>query len=187
MLSLQHHGALRMLFKRDRDADAKRFIEDALKDTALANEYQQVQEQKHNALKQQLITKTEYEALLVKWFLDKGYATTPGAVTTAFKGVIINEQLDYSGRYKCKIADSKNTKHPVIEIDIEKHLVKVDEQPILHPSFGTDHVLWMSSGGNNSSAILTFSKHSKGIDLTGKYAATSTEELPQTFNLIGSN
>lgn len=186
MISMQHHGALRMLFKRDRDEEAKQFVGAALTNPSLAEGYATRQEEEHAALKKGEISASDYEARLVKWFLDQGYATTPKAVTKAFKGLIMPDQIDYSGTYHCEITDEKSSKNPVIEIDLKNNLVKVDDAVIKEPSFGNDHVIWMSDGGNSSSAILTFSGKEKAISLSGKYVARN-KKLPENFNLVGSN
>jgi hypothetical protein len=186
MLRMQHHGALRMLFKKDRDVEATQFIDKAIKNPHLADAYFARQQSEYSALKSGEISARDYEARLVKWFMDQGYATTPKAVTKAFKGLITNEQMDFSGRYHCQLANGMDSKDPIIEIDVRNNLVKVDDTVIKEPSFGSDHVIWMSAGGNKSSAILTFLKKEDIISLNGKYVAHDSV-LPEKFNLVGSN
>lgn len=86
-LLLQHHGVTRMLFKRDPEREAIRFVGAALINPDLAEAYRERQRAEHDALLQGRISPAEYEGRLAAWFLAQGYPATPSAVTQAMKGV----------------------------------------------------------------------------------------------------
>ncbi len=186
MLSMQHHGALRMLFKRDVNTEAEAFVEEAIKNTALAREYAAKQKTEHTALKNKEISASDYEARIVKWFLDKGFATTPSAVTRAAKMLEMPDNLNFSGEYKCTLSENKNRKDLTVLVDTRQNLVKIDNKVIPEPLFGGDHILWQYSENNQSTAVFTFSKENGAIRLNGKYAVNNPV-LPETFNLTGIN
>jgi precorrin-6B methylase 1 len=184
MLGMQHHGALRMLFKRDRNEEARLFVEDVIKDPSLGNAYFEKQQLEHNAFKNKEISESDYEARLVKWFLDKGYATTPSAVTGAANKLVMEDDMDYSGEYQCILSVNDKEREVSVKIDVPGHTIEVDDEPILAPYFGGDHILWSKSGKNDSTGVLTFSKETNAISLKGKYSYNGSA-LPETFNLIG--
>ena len=183
MLAMQHHGALRMLFKRDRDVDAKLFVSEALKNPAIATEYARVQKFEHEELKNKEISAGDYEARLVKWFLEQGYATTPSAVTKATEGIVL-EELDFSGDYQCELNEHSIENDPFISIDVRANLVKVNNKVVQDATFCNDHVIWMYSEHNSSAAILTFFLENDTINLLGKFSPHSSV-LPEKFNLTG--
>lgn len=86
-LLVQHHGVTRMLFKRDPEREAIRFVGAALINPALAEAYRERQRAEREALAQGKISPAEYEGRLATWFLAQGYPATPSAVTQAMKGV----------------------------------------------------------------------------------------------------
>jgi precorrin-6B methylase 1 len=184
MLAMQHHGALRMLFKRDRDMDARIFVTEALKNPLLAERYATVQRAEHEKMKSKEISAGDYEARLVKWFLDEGFATTPSAVTRATEGIVFEEGLDYSGDYQCQLNGNGAEHNPRISIDVRANLVKVNDKVVRDPTFSNDHVIWKHSQHNNSTAILTFSRENSCVNLLGKFSPNSAV-LPEKFNLTG--
>ncbi|HYD37242.1 MAG TPA: SAM-dependent methyltransferase [Allosphingosinicella sp.] len=86
-LMIQHHGVTRMLFKRDPDLEAVRFIGAALVDPDLADAYRDQQKAAHEAMANREITPAQYEDRLAIWFRSQGYASTPAAVSRAMNGV----------------------------------------------------------------------------------------------------
>lgn len=184
MLNLQHHGALRMLFKRDRNEDAKLFIEEALKSPELANEYYEKQQAEYASLIRKEINYSDYEARLVKWFLDKGYATTPSAVTKAMKGVQVANDEEFSGIYHCTLSEHDISKDLIVHIDRSKHKIVINSEPINEPFFGSDHIIWSNANANDSIAVLVFTIENGTRRVMGKFA-TGQISLPETFNLVG--
>ena len=185
MLSMGHHGALRLLFKRDPDTEASRFLEDALRVPELAEEYSAQQHRVHADLSNGSIGISDYEAQLAAWFLDRGYATTPGAATKAISGLEMDDPLDLSGRYLARIRDNGSSKDVVIDVDARTNSVKIDDIPIVSPSFGPDVLMWLPVGGNRSSAILAFAQGDSGMGLSGKYADAG-RLLPEEGNVVGA-
>lgn len=86
-LLLQHTGVTRMMFKRDPDKEAIRFIGAALLDPELALRYRDRQATVAQAVAQRTIPLSEYEGLIASWLRQQGYATTPSAVTRAMAEV----------------------------------------------------------------------------------------------------
>jgi hypothetical protein len=86
-ISTRHHGAIRMLFKRDPETEAQRFIGDALLKPYLADCYRAKQQVENAALDRGEITPSHYQGALADWLLQQGYATTSGMVTKAMRGV----------------------------------------------------------------------------------------------------
>lgn len=91
-LLLQHHGVTRMMFKRDPEAEAVRFVGDALVKPDLARDYLDRQETAAADAAASRIDLAAYEGEVAAWFRARGYATTPGAVTRAMKDVRIAGQ-----------------------------------------------------------------------------------------------
>ncbi|WP_343690650.1 SAM-dependent methyltransferase [Chitinophaga sp.] len=185
MLNMQHYGALRMLFKRDRHEEAKLFVQDVLRNPELGSDYFEKQQLEYNALKTKTISESDYEARLVKWFQDKGYATTPSAVTEAVNGLVIEDELDFSGAYNCVLSDNEQQKPVSVKIDLASRTIQVDDELISTPYFGGDHILWSKSDKNHSTGVLTFSKETSGFNLKGKYSSNDTA-LPEAYNIIGT-
>jgi hypothetical protein len=86
-LQMRHLGVIRMLFKVDPAKEAERFVNDALRRPYLADSYKAKQQVEHRALTRREIDVSHYEAELSDWFMERGYATTPGAVTRAAREV----------------------------------------------------------------------------------------------------
>lgn len=86
-LPLEHHGITRMMFKRDPQQEAVRFVGAALLDSQLAVGYRDYQ----NGVKQEFdarsLSPAEYEGYISAWLLNQGYATTASAISKAMKGV----------------------------------------------------------------------------------------------------
>jgi hypothetical protein len=182
MLNLQHHGALRMLFKRDRNEEAILFVEDALKNPALATEYEAKQKLESMALRKKEISQSDYEARLVKWFLDKGYATTPSAVTIAISKLKMEDNIDFSGEYQCNLLLGEQLQPLTIKIDVPNKKIEVNQEVLVEPFFGSDHVIWSNSKKNRSTGVLTFIDNINHIELKGKYSPLGMA-LPSKFNL----
>ena len=186
ILNMQHYGALRMLFKRDPEVEATLFVEEAMRNLSLAKEYLVKQKTEHTALKNKEINTGEYEARIVKWFLDNRYATTPSAVTRAIKQISFNKVLNFSGEYKCRLKENNNSRDLTVVIDREQERVEVDGRVVSKPLFENDHVIWQSSEKNQSVGILSFLQENDEFILNGKYSSDSSV-LPETFNLTGKN
>jgi hypothetical protein len=88
-LLLQHHGVTRMMFKRDPDQEAVRFVGAALLDLELAVAYQEFQRVRKQCFEGGEISPAEYEAQMSNWLMNKGFATTAPAIRRAIKGVRI--------------------------------------------------------------------------------------------------
>lgn len=86
-LLLQHTGVTRMMFKRDPDKEAVRFVGAALLDPALARGYRDRQVAVAQAVADREIAIGEYEGLVASWLRQRGYAATPSAVTRAMAEV----------------------------------------------------------------------------------------------------
>ena len=86
-LLLEHHGVTRMMFKRDPQQEAVRFVGAALLDSQLAIGYRDYQEAMKYQFETGDISPAEYEGSISAWLLNQGYATTVSAITHAIKGV----------------------------------------------------------------------------------------------------
>lgn len=93
-LLLQHHGVTRMMLKRDPDKDAVRFVGDAMLKPDLAREYRDRQGAASQAVTERKIALGEYEGKVTKWLRQKGYTTTPSAITRAMDNVHVNTEAD---------------------------------------------------------------------------------------------
>jgi hypothetical protein len=93
-LLLQHHGVTRMMCKRDPDTDAVRFVGDALLDPGLARDYCDRQGAAGRDVASGQLALADYEGRLVRWLREKGYATTPAAITSAVDDVQVNAEAD---------------------------------------------------------------------------------------------
>lgn len=184
MLTMQHHGALRMLFKRDRMEEARLFVDEAIKKPTIANEYLKKQQAEYDALINEEISESDYEARLVKWFLDKGYATTPSAVTASINVLEMPDIIDFSGEYQCVLTMNDSKQKVSVKVNILDQTIAVNNELIETPYFGGDHVIWSKEDKNNSTGVLTFSKQLNAFILEGKYANNSSV-LPETYNLHG--
>ncbi len=87
ILGLQNNQ-LSQLFRRERNAEAMKFVHDCTKRPHLANQYADKQAAERKAMENGEIKSSEYETRIMKWFLNQGYATTPDAVTKAMNGQI---------------------------------------------------------------------------------------------------
>jgi hypothetical protein len=76
-----------MMFKRDPDKEAIRFVGAALLDPDLAREYRDQQAAAAQAVADRTIPIGEYEGLIASWLRKKGYAATPSAITRAMTEV----------------------------------------------------------------------------------------------------
>jgi hypothetical protein len=86
-LLLQHTGVTRMMFKRDPDREAVRFVGAALIDPELARGYRDRQAYAAKAVADREIPVGEYEGLVASWLRQQGFAATPAAVTRAMAEV----------------------------------------------------------------------------------------------------
>jgi Precorrin-4 methylase len=86
-LLMQHTGVTRMMFKRDPDKEAVRFVGAALIDPALARAYRDRQAAAAQAVVDHKIPIGEYEGMVASWLRQQGYAATPSAVTRAMADV----------------------------------------------------------------------------------------------------
>jgi hypothetical protein len=86
-LLLEHHGVTRMMFKRDPQQEAVRFVGAALLDSQLAVGYRDYQEAIKHEFEGGEIFPADYEGSISTWLLNQGYATTASAITHAIKGV----------------------------------------------------------------------------------------------------
>ncbi|ALX16839.1 hypothetical protein P350_34985 [Burkholderia cepacia JBK9] len=86
-LLLQHTGVTRMMFKRDPDKEAVRFVGAALLDPELAREYRDRQAAAAQAVADHEIPLGEYEGVVASWLRRQGFAATPAAVTRAMEAV----------------------------------------------------------------------------------------------------
>lgn len=93
-LLLQHHGVTRMMLKRDPDADARRFVGDALLRPELARGYCEQQEAASREVTEGRLSLGAYEGRVATWLRGEGYATTPAAITRAMQHVHINEDAE---------------------------------------------------------------------------------------------
>lgn len=80
-LNMRHLGVLRMMFKQDPATDAERFVREALRSPYLADSYRAQQGVEHAAIQRGEITPAEYQSRLCAWLFERGYATTPSAIT----------------------------------------------------------------------------------------------------------
>ncbi|WP_052140614.1 SAM-dependent methyltransferase [Janthinobacterium lividum] len=83
----QHTGVTRMMFKRDPNLEAVRFVGAALLDPGLAREYYNRQVTAAQAVADRTIPVGEYEGVVASWLRQQGYAATPSAVTRAMAEV----------------------------------------------------------------------------------------------------
>ncbi|NTZ05005.1 SAM-dependent methyltransferase [Burkholderia metallica] len=86
-LLLQHTGVTRMMFKRDPDKEAVRFVGAALLDPELARAYRDRQAAAAQAVANHEIPLGEYEGVVASWLRRQGFAATPAAVTRAMEEV----------------------------------------------------------------------------------------------------
>lgn len=86
-LLLEHHGVTRMMFKREPQQEAVRFVGAALLDSQLAVGYRDYQEAIKHEFEGGEISPADYEGSISTWLLNQGYATTASAITHAIKGV----------------------------------------------------------------------------------------------------
>lgn len=86
-LLLQHTGVTRMMFKRDPDKEAVRFVGAALLDSVLACGYRDHQAAAAKDVADRKMPIGEYEEVVASWLRQHGYATTPSAVTRALTEV----------------------------------------------------------------------------------------------------
>ncbi|HEY6815009.1 MAG TPA: SAM-dependent methyltransferase [Croceibacterium sp.] len=93
-LLLQHTGVTRMMFKRDPDKEAVRFVGAALLDPALAREYRDRQAAAAQAVADHEIPRGEYEGVVATWLRRQGYAATPAAITRAMAEVHTSKDAD---------------------------------------------------------------------------------------------
>jgi hypothetical protein len=88
-LMRQHHGVTRMMFKRDPEQEAVRFVNAALLDAQLASAYRDCQAKVKTRLDCGDYSPADYEGRVSDWLLDKGYATTAAAIRRAMQGVLV--------------------------------------------------------------------------------------------------
>jgi hypothetical protein len=93
-LLLQHHGVTRMMFKRDPEREAVRFVGDALLRPELARGYRDRQAEARDDVASGKIPLGDYEGQVSGWLRAHGYATTPAAITRAMKDVHVNQEAD---------------------------------------------------------------------------------------------
>lgn len=93
-LLIQHHGVTRMMLKRDPEKEATRFVGAALLDPELAGGYRDVQEQAADQVEAGALGISDYEGRMIVWLRDRGYATTPAAITRATAEVKISAELE---------------------------------------------------------------------------------------------
>jgi len=93
-LLLQHTGVTRMMFKRDPDKEAVRFVGAALLDPELAREYRDRQAAAAQAVADRTIPRGEYEGVVAAWLRSVGYAATPAAITRAMADVHTSKDAD---------------------------------------------------------------------------------------------
>ena len=86
-LLLEHYGVTRMMFKRDPQLEAVRFVGAALLDSQLAVGYRDYQEAIKHQFEAGDISPADYEGSISTWLLNQGYATTASSITYAMKGV----------------------------------------------------------------------------------------------------
>lgn len=93
-LLMQHHGVTRMMFKRDPEKEATRFVGDALLRPELAGAYHDLQDAAAAEVESGTMPLGEYEGVVGAWLQQHGYATTPAAITRAMEHVVVGEDDD---------------------------------------------------------------------------------------------
>lgn len=91
-LMLQHHGVTRMMFKRDPEGEAVRFVGDALLQPDLAQAYRDCQHAAATGVSAGSLPLGAYEGEVATWLRSKGYATTPAAITRATADIYVPEE-----------------------------------------------------------------------------------------------
>ncbi len=88
-LLLKHHGVTRMMFKRDPQQEAVRFVGAALLDPDLAVSYRDRLSDVKHVFDKGTMTPADYENGMSEWLIEQGYATTPSAIRQATRGVLV--------------------------------------------------------------------------------------------------